>query len=338
MFIGYLGVSMTKHCNVVLEGGGVKGIAHVGALCALEKHDYVCDRIAGSSAGAIVGALLAAGYDGEEMHTIMQSLDYTKFRQKTQLDHIGSIGKLMQVIFAFGIYKAQYLEQWLHTLLEAKHVTCFKDVKNPDGTYRLQVTTSDISDQELLVLPQDLVKFHIDMDSFPIAEAVRMSMSIPFFYEPYKLKDETGRIHYMVDGGMLSNYPIWILDDGTSIPKHPTFGLKFTSDKQEDCQLPCMEGTNLIDYAKMILSTLLDANDNMHISSSKGDFARSILLSSVITQGNKRKKISTIDFDITKEESNALYNNGYDAAEHFLATWDFSSWIKKYRKPHNISK
>lgn len=324
---------MKKRCNVVLEGGGVKGIGHVGAMYALEKQGYTIDRIAGSSAGAIVGALLAAGYHGDEMHAIMQDVDYTKFRQGTCLDHFGTIGKALEVLFSFGIYKAQYLEQWLNNLLEVKHVTCFGDVKNPDGTYRLQVTTSDITSQELLVLPRDLAKFHIDMDSFPIARAVRMSMSIPFFYEPYKLKDEKGKVHYMVDGGMLSNYPIWILDDGTSIPDHPTFGLKFTAQHKEECHQECVTCTNIIDYAKMIVSTLLDANDNMHISASKGDYARSILISSIITQEEGKKNISTTDFDITREESNALFENGVSAAEHFLQTWDFTQWIKLYRTP-----
>lgn len=321
---------MKQKCNAVLEGGGVKGIGHVGAVHALEKSGYEFEQVAGSSAGAIVASLIAAGYSGDEMHEIMGSVDYLKFRQEDILDHFGTIGKIFSVLLDFGIYSANYLEHWLNDLLAKKHCTCFGDVKNADGTYRLQVTTCDITTQELLVLPKDLERFHIDIDSFPIARAVRMSMSIPIFYEPYKLKDIQGVVHYMVDGGMLANYPIWILDDGTSVPKIPTFGLKFMSE-QEEGKKEEKRCTNIIDYSKLIVSTLLDANDNYHISRSKGDFARSILISSLVYSDGKKMNISTTDFDITPEQCNALYHNGWYAAKQFLKTWNFEEWKHTYR-------
>lgn len=68
-------------CNGVLEGGGVKGIGHVGAVHALEQAGYRFERVAGSSAGAIVAALIAADYHGEEMAQLMKSHDYMKFKQ-----------------------------------------------------------------------------------------------------------------------------------------------------------------------------------------------------------------------------------------------------------------
>lgn len=319
-------------CNAVLEGGGVKGIGHIGAICALEKRGYQFDKVAGSSAGAIVAALLAAGYRGEEMKALMQEIDYMKFKEEDFLDHFGNIGKALSVLLDYGIYSSAYLERWLNDALAKKHVTCFKDVKKEDQSYRLQVTISDISDQRLLVFPYDLQAFHIDMDSFPIARAVRMSMSIPFYYEPYPLKDMQGRLHYMVDGGMLSNYPIWILDDGTSMPKQPTFGFKFiSSTDKERCKKNILPCDSIISYTKAIVSTLLDANDNFHISRSKGDYARSILIPSMIHLQGEDKSISTTDFDITKEESMALFNNGYEAATTFLKTWDFDIWKRKYR-------
>lgn len=94
--------------------------------------------------------------------------------------------------------------------------------------YRLQVIAADITDRRLLVLPGDLKSFGYDPDQFSISRAVRMSMSIPFFFEPVKLRDTNGRDHYIVDGGVLSNYPIWLLDDGKKNPPWPTFGFKLT--------------------------------------------------------------------------------------------------------------
>lgn len=328
---------MTRECNLVLAGGGVKGIGHIGAICALEKQGYRFHKLAGSSAGAIVASLLAAGYHGDELKKLMQDLDYEKFRQEDCLDHFGTIGKAFHVLLDYGIYRTSYLEAWLQELLEQKHICCFGDVKNADGSYCLQVTSSDITEQRVLVFPQDLARFSIDVDSFPIARAVRMSMSIPFFYVPEKLKDAQGRIHYMVDGGMLSNYPIWILDDGTSIPRIPTFGLKFINDedKRNSVYAPC---DTFFTYVEAILSTLLDAGDNFHISRSKGDYARSILIPSTIQRKGEKKNISTTDFDITKEESLALFENGYQAASQFLSTWSFSSWIQTYRMKKQAKK
>lgn len=318
-------------CNAVLQGGGVKGIGHVGAVYALEQAGYEFSYIAGSSAGAIVAALLAADYDGNEMHELMKSMDYLKFAQEDFLDHLGTSGKLLSILFHYGIYSAEYLEHWLNTLLEKKHTCCFKDVKNEDGTYRLQVTTVDLTTQELLVLPQDLKKFHIDVDSFPIATAVRMSMSIPIFYEPYKIKDIHNQTHYLVDGGLISNYPIWILDDGTSKIDIATFGFKFIGDASCACKKRVTPCDTIIEYVKLIVSTLLDANDNFEISNSRGDRERSILIPSIIQLDGEEKKISTTDFDITQEESEALFQNGKKAGENFIDHWDFARWLRNYR-------
>lgn len=115
-------------CNCVFAGGGVKGIGHVGAVCALEARGYEFDRVAGSSAGAIVAALLAAGYRGIEMKDRMESIDYTKFAQKDALDRIGILGKATSVLWHYGIYHSEYLEKWLTVLLKQKGICCFEDV------------------------------------------------------------------------------------------------------------------------------------------------------------------------------------------------------------------
>ena len=59
--------------NLVLEGGGVKGIGLVGAISVLEEHGFSFVRVAGTSAGAIVGSLVAAGFTSAELHTLMAS-------------------------------------------------------------------------------------------------------------------------------------------------------------------------------------------------------------------------------------------------------------------------
>ena len=88
---------------------------------------------------------------------------------------------------------------------------------------------TDLSDRRMLVLPHDLDELIDEPDDFSIARAVRISMSIPGFFEPARLKDKRGKEHVIVDGGVLSNYPVWLLDDGTPDPPWPTFGFKLVS-------------------------------------------------------------------------------------------------------------
>ena len=69
-----------KCCKGVFEGGGVRGIAHVGAACGMEQEGYRFESVAGSSAGAVVAALIASGYECRELKREMETLNYRKFR------------------------------------------------------------------------------------------------------------------------------------------------------------------------------------------------------------------------------------------------------------------
>jgi NTE family protein len=160
-----------------------------------------------------------------------------------------------------------------------------------------------------------------------------MSMSIPIFFEPVKLRDTSGREHYIVDGGVLSNYPIWLLDDGTSKPPWPTFGFKLVEpDKRALKKADRSPIKDAISFLKALGGTMMDAHDNYHISNSKGDFERTIGIPTVINLNVVETEIRTTDFDITAEESQALFDNGVKVAKKFLAGWDFDAWVKKYRK------
>ena len=251
------------------------------------------------------------------------------------MDNFGVLGKLLSMIFHFGIYSADYFEQWLTELLRLKNVYTFGDLKcyskNEYCKYKLQVTASDITDESLLVLPRDLYKFGIDAETYPIAKAVRMSMSIPIFYEPFVLKDIKGKKHYIVDGGMLSNYPMWILDDGKIEPRCPIFGFKFYEDKE--CSTICQcKHMNIIEYTKLIISTMMDIYDKEYMVRSKGDLQRCISIPVQITVNGEKRRIRSTDFAITSEDSQAIFENGVSAVKEFLSNWNFDEWKKEYRR------
>lgn len=298
----------------VFQGGGVKAIGFVGAICKFEEFGYTWDKMAGTSAGAIIAALLAVGYSGKEIKNIMYKLDYNKFLDKNRLQSLPLAGKLLGIIIDKGLYSGHYIEIWISKLLEAKGKTKFKDV-SVNGKSKLKIIASDITKKNILILPDDLVKYGIDPMEFDIAKAVRMSISIPFYFKPEKLKYGDG-YSFIVDGGILSNFPVWIFDV-TATPKYPTFGFKFeepvkTYSKKEKNNFLCF----LID----LVESIIDNYDETYLTDK--DRVRTI---SIPTAG-----VKTTDFDIKRDKSLRLFNLGYESADKFLNEWNFKEYIRCY--------
>lgn len=317
---------MLKKCNAVFEGGGVRGIGHVGAVCRMEQAGWQFVDTAGSSAGAIIAALLAAGYTGKELKKEMEGLDYLRFKGMDFPDHFGMVGKSLSFLLSLGIYHTEELEDWLDDLLNQKGMRRFGDVAARGR--RLKITASDLTKRRLLVFPDDLEEFDVTWEEFCIAPAVRMSVSIPVFFEPVRWKDRLGEEHLVVDGGLLSNYPLWLLEDKEQPPSYPTFGFKFLDEKVPCNNKVCQAKPNVVDYLKSIVATSLDALDHYHLSAS--DYERTIGISAVADLKGDRHKISAVDFDISPLESRALFENGWSGAERFLRRFRYEDWKRKY--------
>jgi len=311
-----------KKLDAVFEGGGVKGIALVGAVTATEAKGYVFENVAGTSAGAIVASLIAAGYKASELENIMKELDYTRFKDKDLVDQVPLLGPILSLGFEKGIYEGNYFEQWLRELLKAKNIHTFGDLvmQGEDKTskyhYKLRVIASDISRGRLLKLPQDIESYGIDPDRLDVARAVRMSMSIPFFFEPVVLQDAIGTSSYIVDGGILSNFPVWLFDSGTANPPWPTLGYRLVD--------PTIEGkTNTVNGPLTLLaalfSTMMQAHDARHVA--EKDFKRTIPIPTLDIRGT--------DFDLSSQTRDQLYQSGVNAAEQFFKEkWDFEQYKK----------
>lgn len=331
-----------RRVDLVLEGGGVKGIALVGALSVLEERGFETQNVAGTSAGAIVAALHAAGYTAAELRGILSKLDYNGFRDKGWEDRIPFAGRYISILMYRGIYEGKELLGFMDELLQDKGVRTFGDLirddkeEEPRYRYRAQVIVSDVTGKQLLALPKDAPKLGIaDPDDLSVAEAVRMSASIPIFFEPVKLRNpETEREHLLVDGGMLSNYPIWLFDSEGE-PEWPTFGLRLVEPEPASATLaerlpePARgDGDGIITYLKSLVATMLEAHDRLYIE--KADFARTI---TIPTLG-----VGTTDFDLSSEKALALYESGRAAAEQFLETWNFQGYIEEFRRGKKHSR
>jgi NTE family protein len=302
---------MNNLINGVFDGGGVKGIGLVGAVSTTEEKGYRFNRVAGTSAGAIVAAFLAAGYTSKEMKAIIDDLNYNDFKDKGKEDRIPGVGYILSLWFQNGIYEGYYFEDWIRKKLSKKCIKTFGDLRMPNGEYKLKVTATDISRHKLMLLPDDISDYGIHPDDLDVALAIRMSMSIPLFFEPVALRHKNGSIGHIVDGGVLSNYPIWVFDKDTV----PTLGYKLVENR-EDKTGQASQINNPVNLLSELVVTMLEAHDNRYIEDN--DFVRTIPIETL--------GIKTIDFNITPDESHALYLSGRLAAEKFFDWWNIDGY------------
>lgn len=316
---------MSLRADAVLEGGGVKAIGLVGALNYAESLGYTWHSVAGTSAGALVGALLVAGYTGATLRDVVFGLDFTRFCDKGLLDRVPLAGPLLSIALEMGLYEGRALEDWVRQMLAEKGVRTFGDLRlrdklNPRYRYRLQVIASDLTLGRMLVLPGDIRHYGMDPDALEVAHAVRMSASIPFFYEPVCMHyGKLGqRRSYVVDGGVLSNYPVWLFDcPPERPPRWPTFGFRLVD--PEEWRPHVIRGP--ISMFTALFSTMLEAHDARHIKESS--FVRTIPINTL--------GVRTTDFHLTPATREKLYQSGVAAARRFFARWDFAAYKATYR-------
>lgn len=306
---------METKVDAIFEGGGVRGIGFVGAICALEEKNYRWEKLAGTSAGSMIAALLAVGYTGKELNSIISSTDYNKFLDKIGIQKIPLLGKPIGLLIKKGMYQGDFIEQWMQRLLKVKGKTKFKDVMM-NGESRLKIVASDITRGEILIFPDDLPKYGIDPLEFEIAKAVRMSVSIPLYFNPIKFEYKDG-MSYIVDGGILSNFPVWIFDVKKA-PRWPTFGFKLVNASKS---YSSQGKTDLLSFVIDIVETIIDVDQSIYMRDK--DSVRTMLIPTL--------SVKATNFNISKEASRMLYNSGYESGNKFLNEWDFEDYITKYR-------
>jgi len=317
---------MENLAGAIFEGGGVKAFGILGALCEAERRGYTWINVAGTSAGAIVASLVASGYKASEIKEMVWNMDFNQFKDKDLLDRIPYFGLALSLWFESGLYEGNYLENWVREKLAAKKVYTFKDLvvkefqNDRKRRYKLVTIATDVTKRKLLRLPYDIKDYNIRPDDLEVCKAVRMSATLPFFYEPFKLlyfdSEKQKRVSYIVDGGVLSNFPVWIFDSGGP-PRWPTFGFKVT----EPDETSPSRVSNPFDLFKAILSTMMEAHDKLHELNP---------MSSVRTISIPSLGVKTTDFENIHKFKNDLFLSGVGAAAKFFNEWDFESFKLKY--------
>ncbi|WP_165958066.1 patatin-like phospholipase family protein [Segetibacter sp. 3557_3] len=296
-----------KYSNLVLEGGGVRGFAYVGASEVLDSLGILqqIERVGGTSAGAIQATLLAVGYTPAEMKKIAADIPLKDFNDGFFASGFSRMKK------RFGFFKGEKITEWMNKLIEAKtgdrnitfaQLHTQKQAKNYKDLY---ITGTDLTYRTLRTF---------SFEQYPgmrIADALRISFSIPLYFEPVLIDDSghvrkdraNGTYHLMVDGGLLSNYPIQLFDAPRYMDDTSNSGLKINPktlglllDKPQ--QLQYAKGgvypskiSTLHDYFRAVYESVIDKPNPDEPS-----LTRTVTISHLNLPGRVRKlKLSTIN-------------------------------------------
>ncbi|RDY70756.1 patatin-like phospholipase family protein [Halobacillus sp. SY10] len=288
----------------VFSGGGVKALAFIGALEELEEQGYTFKRMAGTSAGAILASLTAAGYTAKELKERLNNLSFLSLVDVPLTDRLFPFMKWLLLYYRMGLYKGNQLENVLEEWLNEKGVRTFADL--PPGS--LKVICSDLTLGRIVVIPDDLKKVYgIDPATFSVAKAVRMSSGLPYFFIPVKIHGKRGR-SIIVDGGVLSNFPLWIWEKQDGCRTRPVIGMKLSD---EPDKLPEQKIKNAIQMFHALFKTMQQAHDARYISKA---LSKDIIFIPV-------SGVETTDFDMSKEEKVTLMELGREHASKFLRRW-----------------
>ncbi|OBG82639.1 phospholipase [Mycobacterium sp. E802] len=331
--------------DLVLSGGGVKGIGLVGAVVALKDAGYAIERVSGTSAGSLVGAVVAAAAQrddmtGEQLRELVLNVPYHKFPDSGPIERIPVVGPAWGLLRETGIYRGDFAHDWIRSELKNLGVSTFGDLaiddKNllPERRYRLVVTVTDVTTGQLVRLPWDYRRVYgLDPDEQLIADAVRASMAIPFLFHPVTLKTADGQPCTLVDGGVLSNFPIDSFDrpDGAE-PRWPTFGVTVVPYLPAPTAEQLIPGLGMLRFGKptfleSLLTAMLVGHDQAHLSLPWVK-VRAIEVDST--------DVGVLDFDITRAEAEALYDKGYAATTQFLSTWDWPGYLDRFRRATRV--
>ncbi len=366
----------------VFRGGGVKGLGLAGALVGFAEHPtkpvHRWVNVAGASAGAIIACYLAVGHDADDIATLMTRTKFDRFQDFPRPGKV--IGGSINLLRRHGLARGEVFRQWFDEQLEHK---TFAAVKTADGRRsRLKLVACDVTNRALLVLPDDLPRYRrkgaqtaIDPDAFPIADAARMSMSIPYFFEPVVLVRDRVLVtdaggtdglqagapadrldvehanevaaHFgvpeaktreltaaetkqqesvIVDGGTLSNFPVWLFDVDVPDKKlvRPTFGFTLTGGRGVGAgfnaavaRLPWAAR-----FGFDIFHTSQEAWDTRFVSHS----------TRVRTVAVDAGDIATTQFNLSEADQQMLLQHGRDAAKRFLEQFDLADYENTYHR------
>ncbi|MCF7894481.1 MAG: patatin-like phospholipase family protein [Candidatus Omnitrophica bacterium] len=335
--------------NLVFEGGGVKGVAYVGATKVLEDKGILgnIERVGGTSAGAINAVLLALNYSNEEAEKILSELNFKKF-----MDSSWWMVDVCRVWKEYGWNKGKFFRNWIGERIAKKtgsSETTFAEL------YKQKEQGRNEKFKDLYILGTNLSTRFSEVFSYektpnmPIADAVRISMSIPLFFASERRGE---RKDVYVDGGLLANFPVKIFDrekyvrdhkrepdyykkhneslgnKGINISKYvynkETLGFRLDSKEEigifRDQKEPMHHKINsFVGFAKGLIWTMMNHQLNIHLHDD--DWQRTIYIDASIA--------SVTEFDLSEDKKSKLIEEGQKGVKKYFDWYDNQPSVNK---------
>ena len=336
---------MARYRNLVFKGGGVRGIAYLGALQYLYDRGMMrnIERVAGTSAGAItaLGVCLHPS-DFPRFKALADSLDYRKvpaeedarvpaiankrilslLERSRELSIFKNLQCSIRLLQEKGWYSSDFFYQWLKSVIAErfaveKDAYTFADFANAElhqgrqPFLELYITGTDVSNRTPRLFSLETTP---DME---VALAVRISMSIPLYFEAIQYQyPGTEEPQFYVDGGIMWNYPVNLFDDKKYARKladganDETLGLFLYSPPGTSRYKPVK---SMLDHMEALFESISVVQEHLVIKAEK-DYARTIFIDDC--------GIEATDFDIQADDDKyrALFNSGFAATQAFFET------------------
>ena len=188
--------------GLVLSGGGAKGLAHIGALKVIDSLGIKIDYVAGTSMGAIIGALYASGYSGKQLDSIFKKVDFDKIIS----DDLPRSSK--------AFYERNNSERYAITLpFDKLKIKLPSALSRGQNTYsllsKLTLHVSDIDDFSKLPIPFFCIGTNVEtgeavmLNQGNLTQSVMASGAFPSLFQPVVINNKV-----LIDGGVANNYPI----------------------------------------------------------------------------------------------------------------------------------
>ena len=301
--------------NLVFEGAGIRGIAYCGVITELESRNMLqqVEKVGGTSAGAITALTVSLGYSATEIKDIISRTNFKKFNDGNYF-FAGGIHRTNKY---FGWYRGNRFEQWLEKIIVQKTGNAditFEEL-HTKGFRDLYITGTCLNKQQLVLFS------HETYPKMKIKDAVRISMSIPLYFEAVFI-DKDGKVSkrpkqkegldIMVDGGFTGNFPIKIFDTVMQA-NFSTLGFRIDSDEQikndsEGKQIAAMPVGNLKQYLNAFYNIVIENLNRQQLT--KVDWQRTVSISDGKI-GPRIRKLSA-------EEITILIENGRRAIKTYL--------------------
>lgn len=320
--------------NLVLEGGGVRGIAFTGALRVLDSFRVLegIRNVAGTSSGSLQACLLAAGHTVAGVQEQIDQLNVQEFND----GRFSILGGGIRFRKNYGYYRGHSLNEWIGTMLEQATGNANLSFRQLDSLARinprfrhLYVVVTDLTHQKPWVLS------HLNVPNMRIRDAVTASCSIPFYFEPVvvnalgqRLPDASkdSNAIYLTDGGLSANFPYWVFD---SMPG-PTLGL--TLDRPEVVRQFEYNGSRNTPFRIHTVNDYIESCYNVVIEQQKNSLSPEVLRDHTvaISVGSIKPRIRRMK----EAEIAELINNGKAGVMHFMERKS----TEAQKKTHNSDK